>query len=246
MIRVGRCTYDRSGKRQDPPVPPGFVSILVLMKSHSKWGVLGPYELRDAAGRILENVWQFSKVYARVPTSRQVKSRYDSAVIWEHPAEEHVDEKTEALLPAYAAWRAKGMSAPVAIRYPVGFSGRHQCLFSLTDAGLAAGGHPKLDYIAARKAIYAPLYQELVVAQPLFVELAGMVARGVHILIVEVDGPHEESLDHYKALYGVDDTFIQHKSMVATHDSLDIMLNDALHPYGHGYCLARALLHAVA
>ena len=242
MIRVGRCAYDKAGRRVDPPVPEGFVSVVVLMKSHSKWGVLGPYELRDARGRILENVWQFSKVYSSVPASRQVKSRYDSTVIWDHPAETHVDATTGALLPAYARWRTKGMHAPTAVRYPVGFSARHACLYSLTDTGVAAAGHPQLDYIQARKHIYAPMYQELVRAQPLFRELVAMVARGVNVLIVEVDGPHQESLAHYQATYGVDESFIQGSSMAATAENLDIMLNDALHPYGHGYCLARALL----
>ena len=50
MIRVGRCTYGRNGKRTDPTYP-GFTLILVLMKSHSKYGVLGPsqdYRLGDS------------------------------------------------------------------------------------------------------------------------------------------------------------------------------------------------------
>ena len=35
------------------------------MGSHSKWGDLGPYLLKDEKERILENIWQFSKIYEK-------------------------------------------------------------------------------------------------------------------------------------------------------------------------------------
>jgi len=55
MIRVGRTIYNKSGKRFDPSFD-GFTSIVVLMKSHSEWGILGPYHLKDENDRIMENV----------------------------------------------------------------------------------------------------------------------------------------------------------------------------------------------
>ena len=36
--------------------------------------------------------------------------------------------------------------------------------------------------------------------------------------------------------------FIKYKTMLATKENLDIMLNDTKYPFGHGYCLAAALL----
>lgn len=54
MIRIGRCTYSGS-KRHDPEYP-GFTPILVMMKSHSQWYPLSPYELKDENGRIMENI----------------------------------------------------------------------------------------------------------------------------------------------------------------------------------------------
>jgi hypothetical protein len=52
-----------------------------------------------------------------------------------------------------------------------------------------------------------------------------------------------ESLDYYVKKYGVAQDFIVGNTMLATRENLQIMLNDPLHPYGHGYCLANSLLY---
>ena len=77
---------------------------------------------------------------------------------------------------------------------------------------------------------------------PTFVKLSNWLKAGQNLLIIEIDGPHEESLSYYKDTYNVGDDFIQYNTMLATKDNLDIMLNDSLHSYGHGYCLASCLL----
>jgi hypothetical protein len=100
----------------------------------------------------------------------------------------------------------------------------------------------RLDYIAARKAIYLPLYLKLVVAKPQFSELRQRLAAGENLLIIEVDGPHQESLPYYKERYNVADNFIENSTVLATQENLQLVLNDAKHPFGHGYCLAAALL----
>ena len=46
----------------------------------------------------------------------------------------------------------------------------------------------------------------------------------------------------YKQKYGVGNDFIQNDTMLITKDNIEIMLNDTKHPFGHGYCLAMALL----
>jgi len=51
-IRVGRITYEKGGAVH--PVYEGYTPIVVLTKS-SKYGDLGPYELKDENGRIMEN-----------------------------------------------------------------------------------------------------------------------------------------------------------------------------------------------
>lgn len=236
MIRVGRSIYNKQGKRIDPSFD-GFTSIIVLMKSHSIWGELGPYHLKDNQGRIFENIWQGSKVYQKVPATIQRYSRFDNKIIWNHPAETHIDQNGN-LTQTYWNWREKLMNCQYHIRYPVGFHHRHQCLYAIANENDLT----KLDYIEARKKIYLKSYCDLVKKQPKFLELKNRLVNGENLLIIEVDGPHQESLDYYQAEYGVDNDFIENSTMLATDENLMIMLNDPKHPFGHGYCLAIALL----
>ena len=70
------------------PEYPGFRPIICLTKS-TAWGDLGPYVLKNENGQIMENIWQFSKVYQQVPKVRQREHGY-SDNYWIHPAEVHV------------------------------------------------------------------------------------------------------------------------------------------------------------
>lgn len=234
MIRVGRCKYTSNG-RIDPSYN-GFTPIVVLMNGHSQWGVLGPYILTDDEGVIMENRWQFSKLYRKVPATTQYYSKWDKTITWSHPQELHYSNGQ--ILPAYWKWREKGYKNPYFVRYPVGISNMHKCLFAIKD------DEPdrKLDYIEGRKEIYVPVYCELVKKQSKFTELKNRLAAGENLLIIEVDGPHQESLNYYKQMYGVDDDFIENDTILATDENLTIMLNDDKHAFGHGYCLAMALL----
>ena len=241
MIRVGRCTYE-NGKRVDPTYD-GFKNIIVMTKS-SAYGSLSPYELRDSRGRNMENLWQYAKVYTDVPKSTQRYSRYDRTVIWDWPAEKHVDivDGNHVLRPEYFKWREAGMNAKYAIRYPVGYNHRHKCLYALKNNQDGTVDPTPLNYIDSRKQIYLPLYVDLVIQQPDFTKLLNMVKSGINLLIIEVDGPHQESLPYYQEKYGVSDDFIEGGTMLATKENLNIMLNDPKHPFGHGYCLSLALL----
>lgn len=230
MIRVGRCKYD-GGKRIDPSYQ-GFTTIVVLMKGHNKWGCLGPYELKDDKGRIMENIWQFSKVYEEIPKTIQHYSRWDKTVIWSYPEEKHIIE--DKIQECYWKWRELGMNNSYAVRYPVGFGNMRLCKFALW-------GDERLDYITARIKIYVPLYISLVKKIKEFLELKKRVEKGDKLLIVEVDGPHEESMEYYKSEWGVGSNFIELDTMLATEENLTVMLNDPIHPFGHGYCLAMAL-----
>jgi hypothetical protein len=100
----------------------------------------------------------------------------------------------------------------------------------------------KLDYVESRKKIYVKEYCRLVKKHPKFKELKKRLEKGENLLITEVDGPHQESLDYYKEKYGVDDNFIQDDTIIVSENNINIMLNDPKHPFGHGYCLAMALL----
>jgi hypothetical protein len=233
MIAVGRRVYHQGGFTD--PERPGFVKIICMTPS-TAYGSLSPYVLKNAEGCILENSWQASKVYPSVPAIRQTYSRFDSTVIWEHPAEVHVEDGV--LNDKYFAWREKLRHNPYAVRYPVGMKDRHRCIGSYVP-----GTETLLSYIEARKNIYVAEYYESVVSAPQFSKLLTKLRRGDNLLIIEVDGPHQESLEYYQEKYGVDDSFIVNSTMLATVDSLTIMLEDDKHPFGHGYCLAWSLLH---
>ncbi len=253
-IRVGTCSFNR-GKRIDPKYK-NYTPIICLTKS-SKYGSLGPYVLKDKKGRILENVWQFSKVYKKVPKSLQTYSRFDNTIIWDWPEEIHVDNKEE-LTDKYFEWRKKGMDSKYPIRYPVGIKYRQNCLYCLEEnkKGDNEGGDnegdnkgrkrsvkdEKLDYIQSRKKIYLKIYSKAVKKQEQFKELKERLIKGENLLIIEVDGPRQESIEYYKDKYNVSDNFIVDNTIKINKKNMKIMLNDIKHPFGHGYCLAMNLL----
>ncbi len=206
------------------------------MTKSTAYGSLGPYVLKNEKGQIMENIWQFSKIYSSVPAVREIYSRYQPIVIWERGAEQHVTTEGE-ILPAYWKWREDGMAAIYPIRYPVGRAARSSCLYALKEKG----GQP-LSYIAARKAIYLPIYIDLVRERAQYKQLKTMLAQGERLLIVEIDGPHEESLAYYQEKYGVQANFIVNDTILASKENLNIMLEDSKHAFGHAYCLSMALL----
>ena len=242
QVRIGRRIYDRGGKYVDPTYP-GFTQIICLTKS-TAYGSLGPYELRDEKGRVMENIYQASKIYANIPAACESRSRYDKTIIWQYPAEKHAIKNGDNLevLPAYMRWRKSLMQAKEAIRYPVGFNHRHQCLGAFAEDDEGKIIPELLGYIDGRKKIYVPLYTKLVRDKPQFVELKQRILRGESVNLVEVDGPHQESLEYYREKYGVEDNFIEGDTILATPANLKLLLNDPKHPFGHGYVLAAALL----
>lgn len=95
--------------------------------------VLGPCKLYGQfASRNMENGWQYAKVY----------SEYVKTV-----------EGYREIAPGYWNWAQAGWSNPTAVRYPMGKGRKPE--FSLWD-------DRRLDYIAARKEIYVPLYVKAV------------------------------------------------------------------------------------
>ena len=222
MIRVGSLVDSKQPEYEN------FISIVVLTKC-SKYGCIGPYCLKNEQGQILENVWQFSKIYEKVPYSRRCKSRYDFTVIWEHPAETHMINGFPT--PEYWNWRNKGMNAQEAIRYPVGFNHRKECLACLWET--EPGKWEYLNYLEARKKIYWPIYRDSVKKHQEFYKLKQMLQEGKNLLIIEVDGPKNNS----------DITnCINNDTVLINKDILKIVLNDLKYPFGHGYCLAACLL----
>lgn len=240
MIRVGRRIYNNSTGSYTDPHYDNFKTCLVLTAS-SQYGSLGPYVLKDDNGRIMENIWQASKIYKEVPDVVQKYSRYDNKIIWQWKKERHVDDNG-VILPAYWNWRQHLMDNNYAVRYPLGFGKNKLCLYAIMDKDDGSYEY-NIDYINARKKIYGPVYCDLAKKQKQFKDLQKELNDGNNLLITEVDGPHGESIDYYKNKYGVNDNFIENNTMLVNEENIKIMLNDDKYPFGHGYCLACALLN---
>ena len=240
-VRVGRIIY-KDGKQIIPSYK-NYTPIVILSKS-SKYGVLSPFCLKDSKNRIMENIWQFAKVYKEVPKIKQPYSRYDSTVVWECPKETHVNNE-EVLTEEFWKWRKTGMNCEYPIRYPVGYANKHKCIGSFLDED--SKEIQLLDYIDARKQIYFPLYCEMIKKHPDFTKLQERLIKGENLLICEIDVAYMEEINYYCEKYGVqndgkDDDFIVNYTMSINKRNINIVLNDPKKPCGHGYGLACALL----
>lgn len=241
-VRVSRMA---NGNKASDMKLDGFKSIVCLTKS-TAYGDLSPYDLWDEKGRSMENIYQFAKIYEKVPASKQRYSRFDQKVIWEWPEQTHAvvtNPETGAwtITPEYLQWRQAGMNAKEAIRYPVGHNHRHSCIGAFAE-NLDGTINPRLlNYIESRKRIYVPLYARLVQQKDRFDKLRQELVSGTNLNIIEVDGPHQESLPYYQQTYGAPDNWIEHNSIECTKQNMEIMLNDPKHPFGHGHCLGLAI-----
>lgn len=246
-IRVGRITYTAEAQKIMPKYQD--FTVIEVMTASTKYGSLGPYVLKSENGCIMENIWQFSKVYEYVPYSKQRFSRFQPRTIWEHPSQTHL--KSGTLTDDFWAWRKKGFFNKDPVRYPVGFEYRSKCVGALWNPELDMERNAlpwemktlkMMDYVEARKQIYLPVYSSLVKRQPQYKELQKMLNNGENLLILEVDGPHEESLAYYQKKYNVDQNWIVDHSIDITPKNMRIMINDSKHAFGHGYCLGMTLL----
>ncbi len=236
MIRVGTINYN-GGKKVFPRYD-DFIPIEVMTPS-TKYGSLSPYSLKNDKGQLMENIWQFSKIYESVPITKQYYSRYDHAVIWQQKKTE-VHIVGDEIKSDYWKWRKRGFKCEYAIRYPVGQQNMKKCVGTvLVDEN---NEYEIIDYVTARKRLYSPTYKQLVREADQYSDLLKKLKKGTNLLIMEVDGPHSESLNYYMKKYGVDDDFIENNTILATKKNLKIMVNDDYHRYGHGYCLAEALM----
>lgn len=246
--RLGGVCVTRYRPGVPPRDRPGYRTILIHTSSRGLGGSLSPFVLRDEHGHLLENIWQFAKVYARVSAQRVRMSQRLPTIIWEHPAEVHCTDGGATVTPAYWRWRAKGRSNPFAVRYPNGFVGRTQCLFSLwprRSGGVDGDGDDeptndnmqRLNYIEARQRIYCGEYARLAPRTECFARMRALLEAGVNLQLCEVDGP-DTSLTHYP-----------YAALSADRPWLDIgepviraLVKDPVRPFGHGFTIAALLL----
>lgn len=215
----------------------GFKNVLI----HTT-GDLSPYVLQNERGQLLENVWQFSKLYARVSAQRIPASRWKpDCIIWEHPEETHLSEEGIPTL-RYWLWRKKGMNNKYAVRYPNGYNGRHKCVCSIIVPDGESDPVPykpaRLDYIEARKRIYCAEYARLAPHTTQFKELKFLLECGVNLQLLEVDGPDPELTFPPYDRISKDDPGL----LIEGEEIIKMLLNDSRKPFGHGYTIAALLL----
>ena len=104
-IRVGKYNY----KTKTQPKTNNFENVLI----HTT-GSLSPYVMKDKNNILMENFWQFSKVWNSVNDITQPINMYQSKSIrWKHPEEIHIEQNNDNLIkltPEYWKWREKGFS----------------------------------------------------------------------------------------------------------------------------------------
>jgi hypothetical protein len=234
-IRVGRTKYNK-GKCAYP----GYTHIIVTASRSGIFKELSPYYLKNEKDQIFENWYQFSKIYNTVPRINVPFSRFNrNNIIWKWGSETHVINGNPT--DEYWAWRESGMSSKSAIRYPVGYHNRTKCVGSYKDLGEEVVEGP-FDYIETRKELYVPEYIRLIQDKTCFKILQQKYIDGEKILICDVDGPVQDSMDYYKEKYNVSDDWIDQDTITVNKENMEILLNDPKHPFGHGYCLALAIL----
>ena len=161
---------------------------------------LGPVECYDGLkSETFERAWQCAKVYP-----------------WMADADENPGE-------GYFAWRdmmwaKKGFENKIDIRFPAGKGNARKCLYALWKVN---GSFEKLGYIAARKAIYLPLYAKAVVKTEAYRRLVELRDSRKNLMLIDFDG------------YNIH------------HPKYNFTYNDAIHcPWlrmGHGFVLAMML-----
>eukprot|EP01102_Stenamoeba_stenopodia_P004289 TRINITY_DN14611_c0_g1_i1.p1 TRINITY_DN14611_c0_g1~~TRINITY_DN14611_c0_g1_i1.p1 ORF type:complete len:264 (-),score=50.23 TRINITY_DN14611_c0_g1_i1:108-824(-) len=217
---------ERGGKSPWPERD-GFVRIDVTSGSNKKIDgshasdlsplYLGPVEdIEGNKALRFENYWQFTKVYPQLG---------------------HLDKDTKEPNATWRRWRdtgfkllkkAKGVSK--GIRTPKEISQlkkqvREGTLQSWAPCYAVHNGN-KFAYIEARKAIYVPIYRELIEKLTVLKKIKKLVDEGQNVMILDFDGPPLRDWPN---------------GMPITVDSLKTMLNDPRYPFGHGYVVAMAL-----
>jgi hypothetical protein len=230
---------------QRPTDEKGFVTVNVLKWNNSKWKTLCPYylrtdgqELQQNDGNVLfENFYQGSKVFKKLKPQEQYASRFhrDAKYLWfksdmsdalVRPAGQVLDTQT------YMRWRDSVWSCQHPIRYPNGRAQKPEFTLLIDSSGQ----EHRLDYLEARRQVYFREYCRLVRGTKEYKELLGLLIAGKNLMICEMDVPAAGKGGLYgKCCSGsVSDTL----SLAI----LEGLLDDPSEAFGHGLCLAYALL----
>lgn len=241
ISKMGRVKVAKYYPGKEAPFSDGYKNIIIHTSSSNLGGDLSPYILRNEKGQLLENIWQFSKIYSSVDAQKTWLSRFQpDNIIWYHPSEIHAVSDptgTWTTTTEYWMWRNKGMNNKYAVRYPNGFNGRHKCLCSLWPSAQNPDVYESLGYVEARKKIYCSEYIRLAPHTKHFKKLQALLNSGVNLQIVEVDGP-DCALDFPP----YDRISHCNPGLDINEETIRMLINDSRKPFGHGYVIAALLL----
>jgi hypothetical protein len=94
----------------------------------------------------------------------------------------------------------------------------------------------RYNYLESRINIYCKEYMRLIRNIASYDKLLNLLKDGQNICIFEIDVPAKNKKGLYKT-YSTDNNIFN-----ATEDKINDLLNDTSNPFGHGLCLAMALL----
>lgn len=229
-------------------IPPNNYKAINVFSWHEKdteYYDLCPYYLKTDGNEIqlndgnviFENFWQGSKVYPKVypieiypHVSLKGNPKYLS---WKYENEETHIDKNNNVLPNYWTWRQSIFDCKKPLRYPNSYKLRTTCKFAiLKDKN---NNLVKYDYLTARKELYCKEYMRLIRHKKSYAKLLNLLKKGENICIFEVDVPTSSK----KGLYG---KYAIGNVFYADLNKINDLLNDTSEPFGHGLCLAKALL----
>lgn len=260
QIAIGTITFDPTRNwKWVIPERDGFKYIQVMGSDKgfdraSPYTITVPTEFKDGTKDVLhENGWQFGKVYLTIPA-------VNKAGKWVRGAETHAVEITDdnpvpdntafeiehngkkyAILDTWVKWNYDGCRNGNALRWPVGKVHARNCLFAVKYNHRTGEVQGPFDYVESRKQYYVPKFIENVKRSPEFQQLLNMSRNGENLLICEVDGPRPEFKDYYEEK-GIPKGTMAGHTMLFNKEYLQILLNDTKKPFGHGFCLAIALM----
>lgn len=240
MIATIKSNTVVSSKKTKAPDGFEMVNVLPWHKKDSKYYELCPFYLKTddegevwmPNGCIFENIYQNMKIYPKIHDIVVKPCAKSNIIWWEWNKGTKDIYKDGKITEHYYDWFWSIANCPNPIRYPVGFKNRSECLFSLA---LINGEYYKLSYLYSRVQIYYENYVRLVRKLPIYKELLEKLRSGVNLCITEVDVPEKNK----RGLFGNVD---EDGYFICTLENLEELIVDTSEAFGHGLCLANALL----
>lgn len=226
-----------------------YTPINVLRWHSSAWKTLCPYFMRTDgnesnanSGNILfENFYQGSKVYDVVYSNKvypHKKFEGRPAYLWWEftpvdPAGDKLIENNNINYELYYRWRNSLWNANHPVRYPNKMHNRSRVKFGLVvDKN---GTETRMDYLTMRREIYMKEYIRLAKKTDEYQSLLDKLRQGEKLMICEIDVPAINKKGNFNRCN-------EHNISHITLPYLETLLNDPNEAFGHGLCLAYALL----